>query len=104
MDKHMAELEMEHESAAERELEDEYMGSFGDPRRCPRHGEVISSADGMHDGVCGACEHAYDEQEAREQWEALPQVERDRLTAQAEAAEAAYRARFAPASDDDIPF
>ena len=28
---------------------------FG-PRRCPRHGEQISSDDGMFDGVCGGCE------------------------------------------------
>jgi hypothetical protein len=28
----------------------------GDPRRCLRHGTVISSPDGMFDGLCGACE------------------------------------------------
>lgn len=30
----------------------------GDPRRCPSHPNVVtSSADGLHDGVCGRCEH-----------------------------------------------
>lgn len=33
----------------------------GDPRRCPVHGTVISSADGLHDGVCGACEAMMDD-------------------------------------------
>ena len=40
----------------EREMQDEY-GAIGDPRRCPHHpSEIISSADGMFDGVCGGCE------------------------------------------------
>ena len=34
---------------------------FGDPRRCPRHGYVTSSADGMFDGVCGHCEAEMEE-------------------------------------------
>jgi len=29
----------------------------GDARRCPTHPQVVtSSADGLHDGVCGECE------------------------------------------------
>ena len=39
------------------ELQDEIGGELGDPRRCPRHPNVItSSPDGMHDGLCGECE------------------------------------------------
>lgn len=45
-------------NSEEQELEDEYMGSFGDPRRCPHHpGIATSSADGMFDAPCGACEY-----------------------------------------------
>jgi hypothetical protein len=34
-------------------------GYVGDARRCPRHPHVVtSSADGMHDGLCGECEAA----------------------------------------------
>jgi hypothetical protein len=37
--------------------EDDY--PMGDPRRCPSHPNVVtSSADGLHDAPCGACEHA----------------------------------------------
>ncbi len=45
--------------------EDEYneamflegVGYEGDARRCPRHpGIKTSSPDGLHDGICGACE------------------------------------------------
>lgn len=43
------------------ELQDEDGGRLGDPRRCPIHGTVISSPDGMFDGLCGACETASDE-------------------------------------------
>jgi len=38
------------------ELRDEYGAQYGDPRRCKRHGTVISSPDGMFDGLCGHCE------------------------------------------------
>ena len=40
----------------EQEMLDEAGGELGDPRRCPKHGEVTSSADGMFDAPCGACE------------------------------------------------
>lgn len=43
------------------ELQDEDGAKLGDPRRCPVHGTVISSPDGMFDGLCGACETAMDE-------------------------------------------
>lgn len=44
-----------------REQADEDAGIFyGDPRRCPVHGTVISSPDGMFDGLCGQCEAAAD--------------------------------------------
>ena len=43
----------------------------GDPRRCPRHPEVVtSSADGMFDGVCGECENEADA--ATEAWAVDP--------------------------------
>lgn len=36
---------------------EEEVGYVGDPRRCPRHPNVVtSSPDGMHDAPCGACE------------------------------------------------
>ena len=41
----------------EEEMMDEQGGELGDPRRCRVHPEqVIGSADGLHDGVCGRCE------------------------------------------------
>lgn len=39
-----------------RERQDEDGAALGDPRRCPRHGEVTSSPDGMFDAPCGRCE------------------------------------------------
>lgn len=51
------------DAANEAEM-DEAGAVAGDPRRCPIHGEVTSSADGMFDGLCGACEYdidAYDD-------------------------------------------
>lgn len=50
-------------SLEEQELEDERGAEFGDPRRCNRHGTIISSADGMFDGLCGACEYEMDTHE-----------------------------------------
>ena len=39
-------------------MSEEQMGYQGDPRRCPRHPNVItSSPDGMIDGLCGDCEY-----------------------------------------------
>jgi hypothetical protein len=38
------------------ELRDEYEARWGDPRRCPVHGCVTSSPDGMHDCPCWECE------------------------------------------------
>ena len=38
------------------ELADEEGGRYGDPRKCPRHGTVTSSPDGMFDAPCGRCE------------------------------------------------
>lgn len=46
------------------ELADESGAAAGDARRCPRHPHVkTSSDDGMHDGLCGACESENDEPE-----------------------------------------
>jgi len=50
----------------EQELQDELGGAAGDPRRCPYHGEIISSPDGLHDAPCGACEAAMDEEPGAE--------------------------------------
>jgi hypothetical protein len=39
----------------------------GDARRCPKHPHVkTSSADGMHDGLCGECEYEMDQAAAEE--------------------------------------
>jgi len=38
------------------ELEHLHQASMGDPRRCPIHGTVISSPDGLFDAPCGMCE------------------------------------------------
>lgn len=38
------------------ELEYEAGSELGDPRRCPRHGEVTSDPHGLYDAPCGACE------------------------------------------------
>lgn len=38
--------------------EDEDGAFYGDPRRCRVHGHAISSGNGLHDGLCGACEYA----------------------------------------------
>lgn len=36
----------------------------GDPRHCPSHPWIrTSSPDGMHDGLCGACEYAMEADE-----------------------------------------
>jgi hypothetical protein len=43
-------------------VHEEAMGYQGDPRRCPRHPNVVtSSPDGMFDAPCGACEAETDE-------------------------------------------
>lgn len=40
----------------------EFGAAAGDPRRCPRHPEqVTSSPDGMHDAPCDACEFEMEE-------------------------------------------
>jgi hypothetical protein len=46
---------------AEIEAADDEQGNvIGDARRCPTHGTVTSSPDGMFDGLCGACEYDAD--------------------------------------------
>ena len=52
---------------AREELAAEYYGrTLGDPRRCPRHpNTVTSSNDGMFDGLCPHCESEMDEQEGQ---------------------------------------
>jgi hypothetical protein len=43
------------------EAQDELGALDGDPRCCPYHPHIkISSADGMHDGLCGQCEYNAD--------------------------------------------
>lgn len=80
-------------------------GSYGDPRRCQRHGTTTSSADGMFDGLCGACEHEADEAEQEYEWNALTQAERDAFTAEVEAFKRAEAERVATVfGPDDIAF
>lgn len=43
-------------------LHDELGAELGDPRRCPIHGCVTSSPDGLHDAPCGGCEAEMDEE------------------------------------------
>lgn len=69
---------------------EEDMGYQGDPRRCEIHPNVvISSPDGMFDGVCGACEAACDD---------------DREAAQIEAGEIERAPLADPNNFNDIPF
>lgn len=39
------------------------------PRVCPRHGTVISSTDGLFDGLCGPCEYECDVRAERRRYE-----------------------------------
>ncbi len=55
-------------SAEQEAREDEEGAQWGDPRRCHRHGTIISSADGMFDGVCGACEGEMDAHSDYDDW------------------------------------
>jgi hypothetical protein len=51
---------MSHDPRHQEEL-DELGAALGDPRRCRRHPEVVtSSPDGMHDAPCGKCEAEMD--------------------------------------------
>jgi hypothetical protein len=50
------------DALAAQEARDEEGAKYGDPRRCPRHpSEKTSSADGMFDAPCGACEAEMDD-------------------------------------------
>lgn len=75
-----------------RELADERAGlDYGDPRRCKSHPQVIiSSADGMFDGLCGICEAGAD-----------GAFDDPTPTTPAAPAPAPM---FGPFEDDDIPF
>jgi len=93
------------------EFHDEEGASLGDPRHCPHHPHVVtSSPDGLFDGVCGECEHAYDEAEEAAQWAALSPEEREERLAAIEASRRAYEferklaAACAAVEDNDIPF
>ncbi len=44
---------------------------------CFIHKVNLSSDCGMFDGVCGACEYEYSLDQEKEDWEALPQCEKD---------------------------
>ena len=41
-----------------------------DFRRCPLHGEVLTSADGLYDAPCGQCEAEMDVEAERRDYEA----------------------------------
>ena len=99
------------------EMEDEYNAKFGDPRTCPVHGCITSSADGMLDGVCGGCEHeaseAMDELSERSRRAAMSPAERAAEDAEREAWRARQRkeeearkleAEIAARSGSYIPF
>lgn len=46
-----------------REMQDEAGAALGDPRRCRRHpDQVVSSPDGLFDGLCGKCECEADDE------------------------------------------
>ncbi len=70
------------------ELDAEAGAVYGDPRRCPKHGRVTSSPDGMFDGLCGACESEMDKMDA---YPTLQRKEPERL-------------RPEMVASDDIPF
>lgn len=75
---------------------DDLLPPEGDPRRCPTHPNVLtSSADGLHDGVCGRCEHDSYLRELEDELAAAPTVTPD--DEETEVLEA-------PKVDDDIPF
>jgi hypothetical protein len=78
----------------------------GRRRRCPRHGQVICSDDGMFDGVCGGCEYEMSDSYAEEVSEfghALSDAERMEIVAK-RADELRAMARAADADDGDVPF
>jgi hypothetical protein len=70
----------------------------GDPRRCPRHGTVTSSDDGMFDAPCGTCEAEMDAQ-----WEAERPLRMAEWTEQVQA-ERGLLVEPTHNDDDDIPF
>lgn len=63
-------LDFMNEDEYNQAVHEEQMGYQGDPRRCPRHPNIVtSSPDGMHDAPCGACEYEmYDEVGAEEKY------------------------------------
>ena len=67
------------------DLLDEENAAWGDPRRCPAHGCVTSSRDGLHDGLCGRCEAEMEPESEPETPVRWPEP-------------------TAPALDSDIPF
>lgn len=91
----------------EQERADEEGAEYGDPRRCPRHpGVATSDRWGMFDAPCGECEAEEDRFCAEQEWNALPQAERDAIVAANAAREAARLAVKAAsmAASVDIPF
>ena len=86
------------------ELEIEFNGQYGDPRRCPTHGEATSSPDGMFDAPCGACEAEMHELDCEER------EAEDRVSPVAPAPWTAadedwwQRYELDPTFFDDIPF
>ena len=76
---------------ARQELEDEFNAQYGDPRRCPAHGCVTSSPDGMFDAPCPACEGEMEE----DAWEDTPW---------GEYADLADLGKHESDDDEDLPF
>lgn len=72
----------------------------GDARVCPIHPHVkTSSDDGMHDGLCGECEHAMDERDAME-----ATAEDLRRYPGGRCVDVAWRSPVCETYSDDIPF
>jgi hypothetical protein len=86
---------------------EEYDGEIffeGDPRRCPRHpNEVTSSPDGMFDAPCGACEFEMEEHFGANE-PGIVRVSVDVIVPPYNPAEFENLPVFDPTNDDDCPF
>jgi hypothetical protein len=87
---------------AEQEAYEDEMGAYGDPRRCPIHGEQTSSPDGMFDAPCGACEGAMDD--VAQAWECDPANDTRRYCGPVTMLRATPWRGSARCEEDSIPF
>jgi len=88
-----------------RELQDEENAQYGDPRKCPEHGEVMSDPFGLFDAPCSACEAEMYEDDINAEFDALsPEDQQKQLDAWGAAAdeeEAKFQEYMA---SNDCPF